>query len=236
MTAEMRTWMANGLRGAVLAAFIVHFTLTGVYVLYENPLHRALAPLEDSYTAKYFSQNWALFAPNPLSANLSLMVRPLTAAETAAVKRDRVPATGWYDLTRALWERKQQMPFSYEQSLAHFHVITIQQYLDGDPAGFASLYECQEGAAADCADAKTARAWSRERATLYLWRLGSEFVNAHFAASAYPAMAIKIHEALPVSWRDRGSGRRQTRDILVGVYATDPTRSPMSAPVAAVSP
>ncbi len=236
MTSKMRTWIANGLRGAVLAAFIVHFTLTGVYVLYENPLHRALAPLEDSYTNKYFSQNWALFAPNPLSANLSLLVRPLTAAETVAVKRDRVPATGWYDLTRALWERKQRMPFSYDQSLAHFHVTMIQQYLNGDPAGLSDLYACQEEDAAACADAKAGRAWARERATLYLWRLGSEFVNAHFAASAYPAMAIKIHEELPVSWRDRRSGRRQTRDVLIGVYAVDPTRSPTPAPVAAVSP
>src|SRR5574340_142606 len=102
MTPSMRDWTVNGLRVALLAALIAHFALTGVYVVYTNPLRRTLAPVLDSYTDKYFGQGWMLFAPNPLAENLSLMVRPLTAAEAAAAKRGSMPASGWYDLTRAL--------------------------------------------------------------------------------------------------------------------------------------
>jgi uncharacterized protein DUF5819 len=237
MTSLIRDWLANGLRVAVLAALAIHFALTGVYVLHENPLSRALAPLLDSYMNRYFDQAWGLFAPNPLSANLSLMVRPLNPVESAAVARQGVPKTGWYDLTRALWERRQRMPFSSDEALGHFHVVTIQDYLGGDPAGFSSLYACREDSAAACEAAKAEQARAREGASLYLWRLGSGFVNARFSASAYPAMALKIHEELPMPWRERGgSGRRQTRDILLGVYATDPARAPMPAPAVAVLP
>lgn len=236
MTSPIRNRLANGLRVAVLAVLSIHFLLTGVYVLDANPLRRTLAPLVDSYTNRYFPQRWTLFAPNPLSANLSLLVRPLSPAESAAVAHLGVPKTGWYDLTRALWERRQRMPFSYDEALGHFHVVMIQDYLDGDPATFSSLYACREEDAGTCADAKADRAWARERALLYLWRLGSEFMNARFPGPAHNAMALKIREQFATPWPDRGSGRRQGRDTLIGVYATDPTRSPFPAPAVAVLP
>jgi uncharacterized protein DUF5819 len=236
MTFPIREWLVNGLRVALLAALIVHFALTGVYVLYANPLRRALAPVLNAYTDKYFTQGWDLFAPNPLSANLSLMVRPLTPAETAAVARLGVPKSGWYDLSRPVWEHRQRMPFSYDEALGHFHVVMMQDYLDGDPAIFPSLYACREEDTAACADAKAWQTSARGRATLYLWRLGAAFVNAHFAPSAYNALALKIHEEFATRWPDRGSGGRETRDVMLGVFAADPTRSPMPAPAAAVAP
>ena len=235
-TSSMRDWTLNGLRAALLAALIAHFALTGVYVVYTNPLSRILTPVLDSYTEKYFGQGWMLFAPNPLSENVSLMVRPLTAAEAAAAKSGGVPTTGWYDLTRALWERRQRMPFSADEALGHFHVVMIQNYFDGDPDGFSSYYVCREDTAAACDKAKAALTRDRERAVLTLWRLGSGFVNSRFSASAYPAMALKIHEEYATPWRDRGSGHRKTHDILMGVYATDPARAPIFAPAVRVGP
>lgn len=236
MIPSMRDWTVNGLRVALLAALIAHIALTGVYVVYTNPLRRTLAPVLDSYTDKYFGQGWMLFAPNPLAENLSLMVRPLTAAEAASAKRGSIPASGWYDLTRALWERRQRMPFSSDEALGHFHVVMIQNYFDGDPAGFSSFYACREDTAAACDQTKAALARDRDRAVLTLWRLGSGFVNSRFSASVYPAMALKIHEEFATPWRDRGSGRRRTRDILLGVYATDAARTPIPAPAVRVGP
>lgn len=236
MISLLRVWAANGVRVTVLAWLVFHFALTGVYVLYNNPLRRNLAPVLHAYTNRYFAQGWGLFAPDPLSDNVSLMVRPLTPAESAAVGRLGVPKTGWYDLTRALWEHRQRMPFSYDEALGHFHVVMIGDYLDGDPAGFSSLYPCREEGPKACADAKAAHVQAREQATLYLWRLASAFVNARFPGSRYNAMALKIHEQLATPWPDRGSGQRRVRDIFVGVYATDPTRAPMPAPAAEVRP
>jgi hypothetical protein len=234
MTSRAWDWAAKGLRIALLMALVVHFGLTGVYVLYANPLRRALAPAVDPYIDRYFSQGWGLFAPNPFSANFSVQVRPLSPAETAAAKRVGVPKTGWYDLTRALWEHRQRMPFSYDEALGHFHVVEMQDYLNGDPAGFDSFYECQDESAEICAQVKWGAARDRERAILWIWRLGSGFVNAHFPPGVYPSMAIRIHEEFATPWRERGSGRRETHDVLMGVYATDPTVAPMPAPVVPV--
>ncbi|HKX19411.1 MAG TPA: DUF5819 family protein [bacterium] len=236
-TPSMRNWAVNGLRVALLAAVIAHFALTSVYVVYTNPLSRILAPVLDSYTDKYFGQGWMLFAPNPLAENLSLMVRPLTGAEAAAAKTGSIPTSGWYDLTRGLWERRQRMPFSSDEALGHFHVVMIQNYFDGDPAGFSSYYACREDTPAACDKMKAALIRDRERAVLTLWRLGSGFVNSRFSTSAYPAMALKIHEEFAAPWRDRGTGRRRTsRDILMGVYATDAARAPIPAPAVRVGP
>jgi uncharacterized protein DUF5819 len=234
MISRIRVWAVNGLRVTLLAWLVFHFGLTGVYVLYDNPVRRALAPILNAYTDKYFSQGWGLFAPDPMSENASLMIRPLTPAESAAVARLGVPKTGWYDLTRALWERKQRMPFSYDEALGHFEVAMIGDYLDGDPASFRSLYQCREEGPQACDAAKAAHVRARQQATLYLWRLGSEFMNARFPVSRYNAMALQIHEQLATPWPDRASGRRQVHDTLIGVYATDPTRSPMRVPAVEV--
>ena len=234
MISSIRVWAVNGLRVTLLVWLVFHFALTGVYVLYNNPVRRALAPILNLYTDKYFSQGWGLFAPDPMSDNLSLMIRPLTPAESTAVARLGVPKTGWYDLTRALWERKQRMPFSYDEALGHFHIVMMGDYLDGDPAGFRYFYQCREEGPQACEAAKAAHVEARQQAILYLWRLGSEFVNARFPASRYNAMALKIHDQFATPWPDRGSGRREVRDVLIGVYATDPARSPMPAPAVEV--
>lgn len=236
MTSRIGILAANGLRVMALAWLIVHFALTGVDVLDRNPLGEALAPVLDRYTDKYFSQDWELFAPTPLSANLSLMVRPLTPAESAAVARHGVPATGWYDLTRPLWERRQRMPFSYDEALGHFYSVLIGDYLGGDPATFPSLYACREESPQACRNAKAFYAGARDRAALYFWRLASEFVNARFPGSTYNAMALKIREQFATPWRDRGSGRRSIRDTMIGVYARDLTRPPSPAPASEVRP
>lgn len=233
---SIRSWTVNGLRVVLLAALIAHFALTGVYVVYTNPIRRMLAPVLDSYTDKYFGQGWMLFAPNPLAENLSLMVRPLTAAEASAAKSGSIPTSGWYDLTRALWERRERMPFSSDEALGHFHVVMIQNYFDGDPAGFASYYACREDTPTACERTKAALTRDRDRAVLTMWRLGSGFVNSRFFASAYPAMALKIHEEFAVPWRDHGSGHRRTRDFFMGVYATDATRAPIPAPAVQAGP
>src|SRR5215469_15143711 len=169
MNPRIRDWVANGLRVTLLAALIVHFALTGIYAVYVNPLRRALAPVIDPYIDTYFSQGWGLFAPNPFSANFSVQVRPLSSAEAAAAKQIGVPKTGWYDLTRALWESRQRMPFSYAQALGHFHVVEMQDYLDGDPAGFDAFYSCREESPEICARVKSGAARDRERAILYIW-------------------------------------------------------------------
>ncbi|HLY21572.1 MAG TPA: DUF5819 family protein [bacterium] len=234
MISRIRVWAANGLRVTLLAWLVFHFALTGVYVLYNNPVRRALAPILNAYIDKYFAQGWGLFAPDPMSDNLSLMIRPLTPAESAAVGRLGVPKTGWYDLTRALWEHRQRMPFSYDEALGHFHIVEMVDYLDGDPASFRYLYPCREEGAKACEAAKAAHVQARQQAILYLWRLGSEFVNARFPAPKYNAMALKIHDQFATPWPDRGSGRREVRDTLIGVYAADPTRSPMPVPAVEV--
>lgn len=236
MTFRVWDWAAKGLRVALLTALIVHFALTGVYALYANPLRRALTPVLDPYIDRYFSQGWGLFAPDPFDSNLSVQVRPLTSAEAAAAGRVGVPKTGWYDLTRALWEHRQRMPFSYDEALGHFHVVEIQDYLNGDPSQLDDFYACREESAEICAQVKAGATRDRQRAILNIWRLGSGFVNARFSRGAYPAMAIRIHEEFPTPWRERGSGRRETRDVLMGVYATDPTVSPMPAPAVAILP
>ncbi len=207
----LRTWTAWGVRLATLAWLAFHFALTGLYVLHENPLRTALAPVVNAYVDTYFSQNWDLFAPNPLSHNLSLLVRPLTRAEVVAAETRGVPGTGWYDLTRPL-SAQHHNPFSYDQMLAHHQVFTLQSYLYGPPA-------------------------NRNQALKMLWRVATQFVNARTPSSpTYVSMALKIREEMEKPWPPRAGERRAVRYVWVGVYPRDPTLAPLLVPAVEVRP
>ncbi len=206
-----RPWLAHALRLGSLAWLVFHFTLTGLYVLPPSPLSTAAAPVLGAYVDRYFPQNWNLFAPNPLSQNLSLLVRPLTAAEAASVAARGLPESGWYDLTRPLWEQHQN-PFSYAEMLGHFHIVTLQAYLYGDPA-------------------------ARARALVELRRLASGFVNARAPSPyAYVSVALKIRQEMDLPWPPPARARRPVRYTAVGVYPTDPTMAPAPVPAVAARP
>src|SRR5690349_5379464 len=88
--------LPNALRIITLLWFMGHFSLTLVYVLPFNPVKDTLQPLLDETIGTYFPQNWNLFAPDPISSDFSLVIRPLSKSEYKIVQAKGLPSDGWY--------------------------------------------------------------------------------------------------------------------------------------------
>lgn len=77
---------------SVVAAVLgVHLTATFLYNAPSNPVSQRYATQIQGWMQPLFTQNWWLFAPNPLSENVSVQARATLSAN------GRV--TGWFDLS-----------------------------------------------------------------------------------------------------------------------------------------
>lgn len=102
-----RPWsraLVGGMAFAVVAVVIVHLTATFLYNAPANPVSQRYARSVNWWMEPLFSQNWRLFAPNPISENLEIDARAsldpdgrlsawvnLSAQDEAAVRGNPVP-------------------------------------------------------------------------------------------------------------------------------------------------
>lgn len=91
----------------------------------------AWQPFLDATIAKYFSQDWQLFSPEPLTENYALYVRPLTDSQATGVSKDGLPLGGWFDITSPLLVRYQRNRFSAYDRLGRPHINGILNWLSG---------------------------------------------------------------------------------------------------------
>lgn len=122
--------VVNLLRIITVLWLSTHFTLTLLYVLPLNPLKLAWQPFLNTTIGTYFPQNWNLFAPDPISADFALVVRPLSSDELKVAEAKGLPSNGWYDLTSPLWAKNQNNRFSAYERLSRPATKAILNYLD----------------------------------------------------------------------------------------------------------
>lgn len=58
----------------LIIIFVAHFSLTILFVLPPNPIKTTIK-LPSIYIGKYFYQDWGLFAPDPISMDISVLVK-----------------------------------------------------------------------------------------------------------------------------------------------------------------
>lgn len=218
----LRSLLPLAVRALALLALVVHSALTLAYVLPMNPTKQPLAPILDATIGKYFSQNWSLFAPEPVQSNLELVVRCLDAGEAAAADRGVLPVAGWRDLSAPLWTQFQRHRFSAYDRLARPNSNFIREFLFGGDGARQLADDCQKGGKESCKAAEEAMKIHREAASKALARIGSMYCRD--AGSPHTTrVAIKIHLRDAVPWSQRDGGTPATHDALVGVFAIDPT-------------
>ena len=131
----VRTWMVNSVRIITVLWLIVHFILTTIYAyLIANPVQNELQPLLDATIARFFPQDWELFAPLPFFKDAELLVRPLTNDEyQASLEKGLLPSDRWYDITSPLWPKLQSNRFSSYWKLARSLALPIYRYVNTPP-------------------------------------------------------------------------------------------------------
>lgn len=89
-----RRWsraLVGGTAAAVVAAVGAHLAATFFYNAPTNPVSQRYSKQIEWWIDPLFTQNWRLFAPNPISENVTVQAR-------ASVGPDGF-VTGWFDLT-----------------------------------------------------------------------------------------------------------------------------------------
>ncbi len=208
---------------------VIHFTLTVLHVMPLNPLTNQVRAQSNALLGPLFAQNWSLFAPDPVSTDLILLVRPLSAPEEQAYAASGVlPDDGWYDLSSPLWARFQANRFSAYDRLARVHSTAIRQYLSGGIDLVSMSRSCQKGDADACDAYGEAFDERRELASDLLGRTASAFCRDLAAAGpGCGRVALRVRSVSSVPWSDRYTASPDTVDVDVAVLATDPTAAPM---------
>ena len=207
------------MRLAALGWLTVHFVLTLLYVMPVNPIKLALHPLLTATIGTYFPQNWNLFAPNPVSSDLTILVLPLTTAMATEAAEGSLPSNGWYDLSTPLWEHFQHNRLSAYDRLARPQASAIRMFLSGGAHLAPWAEACRKGDDEACEFFEEQFTAARARATKFLVGIASAFCNDVFPDRADLAfVALRMRERASVPWSQRHTGERVERLLDLGVY------------------
>lgn len=192
-TIKTKTFSKIFLKFIIITFLLVHFVLTLLYVSPANPLRNTIEPLLNGTVGVYFPQDWNLFAPVPRTADLGLLVRPLSENEFKVAQTRGLPRDGWYNLSAPLWTQFQKNRFSaynrlgrpVDQAIVHYLTRPQQQ----------SVQIMVKAASVFCQDTGQSQA---------------RFV------------ALVIYEKPGKLWSDRDTTKpRMVRTSLVGIYPVD---------------
>jgi len=200
-----------------------HCALTLLYVSPANPMRASMLQVLNETIGAAFPQNWSFFAPDPIAANEALIVRPLTAEESAAVSIKGLPKEGWYDLSTPLWKRFQSNRFSAYDRLARPQSNAIRLYLAGGQELMPWLEACAKGDTSACRYYERHLIDSRARAASVLSKVASAFCNGQPGMSGATQIALRVRESMSIPWSkryDRGA-KQSAQDIELGIYPID---------------
>ena len=107
----------------VLAAFlfVAHFTVTALYLTPLNPVKLRLYPYMQAWMSPLFTQNWHLFAPNPVASNYSLV----TKCRSGAVESD------WINVSHAVLDSYYHNRLSTAKAIGGIQINAILSIVYG---------------------------------------------------------------------------------------------------------
>lgn len=223
-----KRWSIQALKAMTLMWLVVHFLLTTLYLMPLNPIKIYLRPLLDATIGTYFAQNWSLFAPNPVSDDLSVLVHPLTEAQVQSLSDGRLPTQGWYNISDPLWQKFQGNRFSAYDRMARTQTSSVRRVLNGGIELMPIHTACEKGDEDACADYQERLKTAREGASNLLVKVASAFTkDLHGANSGYEYIAIRVRVTKGVPWSERHTGEPTSEDLEIGIYPINKEVTPM---------
>lgn len=219
MSSKTKSRLGTTLRVATLSWLVFHFALTVAYVLPFNPAQAAVQPLLSATIGSYFSQNWRLFAPDPVSGDMALLARCMTPGEMASGADKKLPSTGWHDISTPLWHRFQENRFAAYDRVARPNTNTMRALLFGVPE---LMQACKKGSKEACTayeeNLKSVRTATMPRLT----KIGSAFCkDVDGDSGRFSHVALRLRETDGLPWSQRYGERPAPQDLELGVAAID---------------
>lgn len=220
---RVRAALVTSARVLSLATLVFYGVLTVVSVMPLNPIKVALkrhAPQQ--LFDRYFYQNWNLFAPNPVSADLSVEAKCLTADERDAAAAG-TKLDGFTNLTEPLWRENQRSRFTAYGRLFRPQTAVARELLYGMGDARPLVRACQAGEKLACDVYKRRREIEQASAKAKLARIGSSYCADvdRTGDRGFVAVAMRVREEGPTPWPNRAQKAGQTRVVDAGVLPLD---------------
>ena len=210
-------------RVVLLGCLIAHFTLTFFYCFPNNPIKMEAQPILNRTIGTYFTQNWALFAPNPIQSNQTLLVRCLTQPEAEAAEGGSgLPKEGWSDITMPLFQRRQQNRFSAYDRISRTHTNFLKAFLHGGGALQTLTKACREHDELACKAGNKQLAEIRSHAAAPLAKVASSYCLETTRAGEVTHVAMRVRDVPVRPWSQRGAETVvRPVDFEIGTFPVD---------------
>lgn len=110
--------------GVLILLLIVHTLLVVLSLTPDNPVKKQYQDRIQGYMDPLFTQNWKLFAPNPVSQHRSLAAQ----ARIVDPRTGKTTESEWLDLSQPLIKQKQQNRLSSEALVTRYIISGIRDY------------------------------------------------------------------------------------------------------------
>ncbi|BAK18150.1 DNA-directed RNA polymerase, beta subunit/140 kD subunit [Solibacillus silvestris StLB046] len=174
----------------ITVIFVFHFSMTALYVLPFNPLASKYNHQIQSYMNPLFTQNWQLFAPNPLSQSIYVNVQ---------IKDTEGQESKWIDFTTPLLEANHKNRFSPVNTIVRLGQSAYLQSVHIDPLTEKIATKNIE------IDEVSQRLSDYQKDGVYiLYKLGLHYAEQYFESSKISDIRIRVikEESIPFSQRN----------------------------------
>lgn len=227
--------------GRVMVKIIEKFSLVAMYVCStfcviffwfllslwntpQNPVKEIWWDTLQSIIGKRFAQNWSLFAPNPISSDYIMLVKPVDKQNLKNFVFEKSQyEKGWIDISSPLWEAFHRDRFSSYDRISRAISGPLRTYLHG-PSDLLTYYTKQTGNDKEATRIIRNRiSESRINSQKSMQKIGSIALTNIYGDGeiGFTHFAVAIRSSLPNKWESRFKESKQYQDTFVGIFLID---------------
>ena len=196
-----------GMVGAALF-FILHFGLTLAYVAPPNPI-KTKTTLPNLYVGTLFPQEWAFFAPDPVTGDIGVSVSCVSEADGMQ--------TPYMDIISPLWEkhrRNRLSPYDRISRIPNSWAIGLFSMSDEDRAILETCYEGDELKGTEqCKSLSSAYEKQQEVAESALVSVATSYCRDISSDATFDNVEVSVWEQGIHKWSQRNS--EETAPIML---------------------
>ncbi|MFN7115866.1 MAG: DUF5819 family protein [Saprospiraceae bacterium] len=116
----MKNFIQSLIYYSIGVLLLIHFIIVGLSVGPDNPIKHVHKKAIDAYVYPFFTQNWNLFAPNPINSNHTMAMRFVVVYPNDTV------TTEWFDILAPITEKRKGILFSPLQRVEKYLSSVIE--------------------------------------------------------------------------------------------------------------
>lgn len=179
----------------ILTVFTIHFTFTSIYILPFNPVKAASGQV-NAYMQPFFTQNWQLFAPNPLSNNIYVYMQ---------IEDVEGNQSEWTDLSTPIFESNHRNRISPNNRIVRIGPGSFMQTIHKDEV-LSKVNERENNSITDnIIKEQDRKEVYQERGVDMLYRYASAYATKLYHENTIENIRVRvmIEEPIPFSQKDK---------------------------------